>query len=221
MWEAYSVGVRLSLVSNVAAGLIAISTQFAKTHGSAVALQAQLNKIRLTMLAGGALLGAGAFGFLLIDKAVKPATEYAAQLNRMRMAGVSNLEIAQATALAWKNSRDVVTTTAAQNLKSILDLKNVLGTMSSAKWALPIVSKIGAVMNSSSEGGSGTGGQDAFAMAKALDIIGAARDPKTFAREAGLMTKVVTAFQSRVSIRGARASASLKPDVCEVDLHTR
>lgn len=202
MFEAYTVAVRLSLISGVTAGLIAISQQFARTHRSAVALQSQLNKIKLTMLAGGALLGAGAFGFLLIDKAVKPATEYAAQLNRMRMAGMSNLEIAQATAAAWQNSSRIVTTTATDNLRSILDLKNVLGSMKDAMWALPIVSKIGAVMGSAAENsGFGTGQDVAFTMAKALDIIGAARDPTTFAREASMMSKVITAFQNRVNPR--------------------
>lgn len=191
---------RVRLINGVTAGLTSISSAFAKAHGDATKLQGALDSIKFKLAAGGALIGAGAFGFLMLDKAVKPAEEYAHQLNIMRMAGMSNLDIARATGDAWKNTGTVITTTATQNLRAILDLKNILGTMKDAEWALPIVTKVGAVMQSSSEGNIRNNAQDiAFQMAKALDIIGAARDPGTFSREAGLMSKVVTAFQNRVT----------------------
>lgn len=200
MIEAYAVAVRVRLINGVTAGLMSMSSAFARVHGDATKLQRQLDSIKFKLAAGGALVAAGAFGFYLLDKAVKPAEEYAHQLNIMHMAGMSNLDIARATGDAWRNTGTVITTTATQNLRAILDLKNILGTMKDAEWALPIVTKVGAVMASSSEGAVSSNAQDiAFSMAKALDIIGAARDPKTFAREASLMSKVVTAFQNRVT----------------------
>jgi len=39
MFEAYSVGIRLSLIGNVAQGLGALARQFAVVNGGAVALQ--------------------------------------------------------------------------------------------------------------------------------------------------------------------------------------
>lgn len=200
MLEAYAIAVRVKLINGVTAGLTSMASAFAKVHGNAVQLQNTLNKIKFQMAAGTALAGAGALGFLLLDKAIKPATEYAHQLNIMKMAGMSNLDIAKATADAWKNTGTVITTTATENLRAILDLKNVLGSLKDAEFALPIVTKIGAVMASSSEANVRNNAQDiAFQMAKALDIIGAAKNPATFAREAGLMSKVVTAFQNRVT----------------------
>lgn len=200
MLELYAIAVRVRLIDGVTRGLSAMALAFAKTHGNAKALQKELDSINFRLKAGAALIGAGALGFYILDKAVKPATEYAHQLNIMRMAGMSNLDIARATGDAWKNTGTVITTTATENLRAILDLKNVLGSLKDAEFALPIVTKIGAVMTSSSETAlSGNAHDIAFTMAKALDIIGAARDPAIFQHEAMLMTKVITAFQNRVS----------------------
>jgi hypothetical protein len=156
--------------------------QFRSAEMASAGLKKQLKEIRGLMLVG---------------------EEFARTLNRLRMAGLSQVEIAQATQAAWKNTGDVMTTTVTQNLSALLDLRNVLGSMGEAKMALPIVTKIGAVLSSSSEGKiSPADGQNlAFSMAKALDVIGAARDPGTFEREAGLMAKSITAFQGRVTPR--------------------
>src|SRR5690348_7153371 len=178
MFEAYKVGIRLSLVSNVATGLAAMSRQFAATHAQAKALQLQLNRLKALALTGGAVTGAGLFGLHVMGKMLEPAEEYAHQLNVMNTAGLTHVEQVQAIAAAWKNTGTVITTTATDNLKSLLDLRNVLGSLSEAQMALPIVSRIQAVLASSTEGRvSGNAKDLAFGMAKALDVIGAARDP--------------------------------------------
>ena len=204
MFEAYSVAVRVQLrgVSTFTAGLMRISQAFANAHGGAERLEAKLAKIRAFTAGGLAVGGAGALGLALLTKSLKPASEYAHQLNIINMAGVKQADIAQMVGAAWKNSGDVMTTTATQNLRAMLDLRNVLGSVSEAKWALPTVTKIGAVMAASSEGSVRANAENiAFDMAKALDIIGAARDPGTFAHQASMMSKVVTAFQNRVTPR--------------------
>src|SRR4051812_36655617 len=101
MFEAYSVGIRLSLIGNVAQGLGALARQFAVVNGGAVALQAQLNRIRLTMLAGGALAGTGIFGLAMVGKTVNAAKDYVHQLAQMNTAGMTHLEIVRATQAAW------------------------------------------------------------------------------------------------------------------------
>lgn len=200
MAEAYRIAIGLSLTNRVSPALGLIARDFIKTDAAAAALQSRLRGIKLQAALGAGMVATGFFGLDLLSKTLPDAREYAHQLNIMNMAGLSHVEIAQAVGAAWKNTSTVITTTATENLKSLLDLRNVLGSMPAAQWALPIVSKIGAVMGSSSESAISGNAQDiAFTMAKALDIIGAARDPATFAREAGLMSKVVTAFQNRVS----------------------
>ncbi|MHB8914416.1 MAG: hypothetical protein ACYC4K_01235 [Thiobacillus sp.] len=66
--------------------------------------------------------------------------------------------------------------------------------------ALPVVSRIQAVLGASSETRISGHAQDfAYSMAKALDIIGAARNPGTFNTEAEAMSKAIIATQGRVT----------------------
>lgn len=200
MFDAYRVAVKISLVNNVSTGLLGISRQLIGTGKDVDALQAKLSKLKKLTLIGGAMSAGGVFGLGMIGKALKPATEYAHQLNIMNMAGLKQKELADAIGDAWRNTGTVITTTATENLRSLLDLRNVLGSMDEARMALPIVSRIQAVLASSSEGQiSGNSKDLAYSMAKALDIIGAAQNKQSFERQAELMAKVIIATQGRVT----------------------
>ncbi len=206
-FEAYKVAVRLSLINGVSAGLISMVGQFqslgkqiGNTNASLTTTEVLLARLKKQTLIGGALLGVGGVGLDLVGKLIKPASEYAHQLNIMNMAGLKQQEIAEAVGDAWKNTHTVITTTATENLRSLMDLRNILGGMGEARLALPIVSRIQAVLAASSEGQiSGNSKELAYSMAKALDIIGAAQSPKAFEHQAELMAKVITATQGRVT----------------------
>jgi hypothetical protein len=200
MFNAYSVAVKVRLLDQVTGGLLAMSKQFNLVNGNAVKLQAQLDKIKLMGMAGAGLGAAGFMGLGVIGKMIKPAEEYVHQLNIMNMAGLKHVDMANAIGDAWKNTGTVITTTATENLRSILDLRNVLGNMEEARMALPIVSRIQAVLAASSEGQiSGNSKELSYSMAKALDIIGAAQDKQSFERQAEMMAKVIIATQGRVT----------------------
>lgn len=200
MYEAYRIGVKLSLINHISSGLSVIGKDFTKVHKQTTELQNQLKNIKLMGMAGA---GIGAFGFMglgIIGKALKPAEEYAHQLNIMNMAGLKQVEIAEAIELAWKNTRTVMTTTPASNLRDILDLRNVLGDLDKAKIALPKFTQIQAIMESSAEEGVRSQAKGfAFSMAKALDMIGHVKDISDFIDSSERMQKVITAFQGRVT----------------------
>jgi hypothetical protein len=200
MFEAYRVAVKISLINHVSAGLVGISRQLIGTGKDVDALHARLAKLRNLTLIGGAMSAGGIFGIGMLGKALKPAEDYTHQLNIMNMAGLKQKELADAIGDAWKNTGTVITTTATENLRSLLDLRNVLGNMDEARMALPVVSRIQAVLASSSEGQiSGNSKDLAYSMAKALDIIGAAQNKQSFERQAELMSKVIIATQGRVT----------------------
>ena len=200
MFEAYKIGVKVSLVNHVSAGLLLMSKQFAGTDMEAQKLQKSLHSIKMMGIIGTAAAGAGFLGLGIIAKMVKPATEYAHQLNIMNLAGLKHADMVGAIGDAWKNTGAVITTTATENLRSLLDLRNILGNMDEARMALPIVSRIQAVLSSSSEGQIRGNSKDlSYSMAKALDIIGAAQNKEEFGRQAELMSKVIIATQGRVT----------------------
>lgn len=202
MNESYSVLVKLSLQNQVSAGLMMMSGQFTKLQAQATLLQTKLTQIKTMALTGAGLFAAGYFGIDLITKALKPAEEYAHQLNIMHMAGMKNVEVAEAIKDAWKNTSNVITTSATDNLKSLLDMRNILGDINEARMALPYVTKMQAVLLSSKEGSEVAKDPDfAFSVAKALDIIGAVKNKKEFEIEAEMMAKSMIATQGRVHAR--------------------
>lgn len=200
MWDAYKIAVKISLVNNVSAGLLAMSKQMIALQGNAKALQKELHGIKMLGLVGGAAAATGFMGLGIMAKMLKPAQEYAHQLNIINMAGWTQRDIANAVGDAWKNTGTVITTTATENLRTLLDLKNVMGTLGEARMALPVVSRIQAVLAASSEAKvSGNSKDLAYSMAKALDIIGAAQNKESFESQAEQMAKVIIATQGRVT----------------------
>lgn len=201
-FDSYSVLIKLTLQNQVSAGLMAMSGQFTALQAKATALQARLAGIRTMALTGLGMATAGFAGLYLIDKALKPAEEYAHQLNIMNMAGIKQADIATSIGLAWKTTSSIITTTATDNLRMLNDMRIVFGDMGHAQMALPLVAEMQAVLMSSKEGKAAASDKEfAFSVAKALDIIGAVKSKDEFMLEANAMAKTVTAFQGRVTPR--------------------
>ena len=200
MFEAYKVGIKLSLINHVSPGLLLMSKQLSQTDKAAELLQTRLNKIRPLGMTGAAPGRAGFMGLGVLAKMIKPAEEYARQLNTMNTAGLKHKEMADAIGTAWKTTGAVITTTASENLRSLMDLRNVMGNMEKARMALPVIARVQAVLAASSEGQiAGNAKELAYSMAKELAIGGAAKSPEMFARQAELMAKVIIATHGRVT----------------------
>jgi hypothetical protein len=171
-FETYKVAVRISLISNVAAGLMGMSRQFGKVHGDAEKLNRQLDKIKLTMLQGGALFGVGAFGLNLISKTIAPAKEYTHQLALMNTVGMQHLEIVKATNAAWEATKVAPTSSVAENLAAVRELRMVFGDTQHAIDNMPTIQKLQAILKDV-KGGSAR--DEAYEIAKALELKGATR----------------------------------------------
>lgn len=244
MFTAYHVRVLISLTDHVSASLSHISRQFAVTATQATAAQRALNATGVSSIAlhrqitaansaaaslqariaatralagTGILLGGAAFlGFEAIKHAVKPAMEYAHQLNIMNNLGMTQKEIAEAVGAAWKNTNTVITTTATENLRTLVDLRNILGdkgqmtaagrltpiSMEMAYSMLPTLTRLQAAIMSSTVPAVAAQGKDdkfIYSMAKALDIRGAATSPEKFQRESDLMSRAIIGMQGRIT----------------------
>jgi hypothetical protein len=86
MLQAYTVAVKLSLVSNVSAGLAAMSKQFASTNAQAVLLQKKLAGIKAQAMTGAMMFGTGAAMAAPIVYAVTKAAELQKQLIAVQIA---------------------------------------------------------------------------------------------------------------------------------------
>lgn len=143
--------------------------------------------------AGGVVFGAGIL--FAMAKLVKHGEEFVHQQALMKSAGMSQIEIAEATGKAWQNTNDVLGTGVSENLKNIRELRMVFGDTQEALNNLQVVSKAQVVMNSVR--GQGAGDQ-VFDMAKALEIKGASQDPAHFYKLLDEMVKASIASGGRV-----------------------
>lgn len=199
MFEAYAVAVKVTLINGVTSGLMGISSAFAKAHGNATQLQAALDGIKLKLAAGAALTGAGLFGLTMLEKTVPAAREYAHQLQQMNVAGMKQVEIAKAIKAAWGSAAEVPTSSATDNLKAIRELRMVFGDTQHAIANVATVQKLQAILQNTSNGHGGNLADQAYTVAKALEMRGATLTPGTFNLQSDLMTKAVIASGGKVT----------------------
>jgi hypothetical protein len=200
MFEAYKVGVTLALTNQVSSILGLISRDFIKTDREAKKLQASLKEIKILGMAGAVLGGVGFMGLAAVRGAVKPASEYVHQLELAKAAGMSQLEIAQATSAAWETTGKVMTTTATDNIKAVRELRMVFGDTADAIKFLPQMQTIQSVLDNVLHGTGGIGAKDvAFTAAKMLELRGASMNPEMFQQQADLITKAVIASGGKVT----------------------
>src|SRR5579884_2011920 len=195
MFEAYKVGVTLALQNQVSGVLGFIARDFVKVDYAAKRLQGTLKEIKLLGLSGAIVGGVGFLGLGLIGKAVKPASEYVHQLQLANAAGMSQLEIAKATRAAWQATGTVMTTTATQNVAAIRELRMVFGDTQRAIEHMPTVQRLQSVLQSVRGGGAH---DEAYTVAKALEMKGSVKDVGQFDTAADLMTKAIIASGGKV-----------------------
>lgn len=202
MFEAYKIGVRISLISNVSTGLLAMANHFKLVGAQADVLQAKLSRLKVLGIAGFAVGAAGFAGLDLIGKLVEPAEDYAHQINIMNMAGLKHAEIVKNIAAAWKTTHSVITTNATENIKDLMDMRSIFGHSSIARAELPLIEQIKSVLIASNETRvSGQASNFAYSMTKALDMLGLAKDPSAFNASAQMMARTIIATRGRVAPR--------------------
>lgn len=133
-------------------------------------------------LAGFAVSGAGqivggwgheTLGFM--GEAVDAASKYEHQLEMMKIAGLSNKEIAESTKVAWEMTKTIMTSTPAENIKTIGELRSILGSTEEAMKFAPDMAKLQGVLSA-----FGKNSPDlAYNTMRAAEMVGGTVDPKT------------------------------------------
>jgi hypothetical protein len=162
--------------------------------------------------AGGMIRNFGMdVGGVLAD-ATKDAAAYTHQLELMRVAGMSAKDVAEATTVAWKTSREVTTTTATSNLQMIGELRSVLPDVnmgiSEAVRFLPQIAHLSAVM-ASVNGGKAPEGL-AYTTMRAVEMLGGTVNPQTHQQDPERAAKMLDAItQATIMSHGRLTPAQL------------
>jgi hypothetical protein len=197
--DVFSVGVTITLVDRVSTALGAMSLGFARSEAAATALQARMLAIRNTFTAGLLLVGGGMALAAPLVAATHAAVDYEHQLNRMTSAGLSHKEMTDSIAAAWQTTGKIITSTATENLKVIMDLRSVFGKTDEGIQYMPKFAQIQGAIAGVSDLKSAKGADNiAFSMAKALDMVGKVRNQAEFNSGVGQMFRAIEATGGRV-----------------------
>jgi hypothetical protein len=194
MTEVYKIGVSIALANGVSSVLAIIGRDLLGLNTSIAKVEKSFGRWGLAIGGVAAILGGSAMLKGLAGLA-KHGGEVNHQLELMKIAGMQNGEIQASLAQAMKTTGGVTTTTLADNLKHIRELRFAFGDTSKAMLHLNEVSKADAILNSIKGGGK----DQVWDLVKSLEQKGVTIDPKEFASYVNTMTKVVEASGGKVT----------------------
>src|SRR5260364_7051 len=200
MFEAYKIGIRISLINHAASGLLGLSRQFMRAEQSARELEARILSIKHQALKGGLSLGVGVAGLSLFKGPLKDAMAYQNQLSNLNVFGMKQAEIAEVVGKAWQVSRDVVTSTATDNLKAYRELRSAFGAghEHEALSVLPQVQMASSILEAVSGQKQAHVG---FDMVKAIEIgTKGAISTNAIQRQAEMMTQAIVGMGGTVTV---------------------
>nr|WP_321985329.1 hypothetical protein [uncultured Lichenicoccus sp.] len=128
--------------SNATQVLTALSSSLLGVNLRAKDVEGGLNRVKLAAAGMAGVLG-GALILGGMVKLVEHGKEFVHQQSLMAQAGISQQDIAVATASAWKTAGDVIGSSAEKNIALVADLRNRLGSMKEAVMAMPAMAQLG------------------------------------------------------------------------------
>ena len=140
MAEVYRVGIAIVMTSNASQVLGVIGRDIMGLGRQADALSSKLDHVR--MAARGAMAAIGGAAVLHgMAVAVNPGKDLVQQQNRMKQVGMSQADIAHATAEAWRETCAVVNRGVTENLALIQGLRKAIGDMGQGIKLSPTASR--------------------------------------------------------------------------------
>lgn len=213
MFSAYTVGVKLSLINGLSGPLRLVTGQLLGAqravnglYNAMGVLNQRFRSNRFMIGAGGAMtMGLGMGILSAVGDMAKWSKEYHARINQLRVAGMTEAEVAASVASAWKTSGEVMQKSVTENLHALLDLRTAHIDLADAQRFLPTLQK-GAVVMEAAGYGTKTREQ-VFDAAKFLDMVGATKDPKMFEDWFGKMMQVSASTGNRITPETLRMTA--------------
>lgn len=197
-FEAYKIAVKLSLVSNVATGLAALSGQFTrlnsdidKTQGHLSTMQKRLLEIKQLTLVGGAMTAVGGFGLSLFGAPLEAAKEYETAYARFKTLNLGAEVNKQADQFARGTQAFGASST--QLMETLRESIGMFGDVSVAKQIAPLIAELNAANAAMFQGKVGAiDDAGVRALMRFNDMRGLTNSPQDFKRGLDLAQRMVT-----------------------------
>lgn len=140
MFEAYKIGVRISLINAASLGLAALSKDFLRTEADAAKLEARIKSIKNMALAGGLMAGAGLAGLSLLKGPLEEAKKFETEVARFKALGLG--DAVNGDAVKFAKGMDIMGQSARDNMILLREATSIMGDFDHAKDVLPILAKM-------------------------------------------------------------------------------
>jgi len=127
MFEAFKIGVKISLINHAALGLAALGKDFMRTEAQAAALQKRIDSINKQAMKGGLMLGLGAGIAGMLKGPYEQAKKLEQERQKFAALNLSASDNAQAFAQAQMLAHKNLGSTIADNISLIRDLHTAFG----------------------------------------------------------------------------------------------
>lgn len=199
MFEAYKIGVRISLINHASMGLALLSKDFLRTESDAQKLEFRIKSIKNMMIAGGAMTALGAGGLALFKGPLEEAKKFQTEVAKFTALGLG--DATNRDAVKFAKGMDIMGSSARDNMVLLREATAIMGDFRHAKEVLPLLAKMKFGIESVMAGGSGARFEQMFQAAiKTTELRGALIDRDTghvdlkkFSRVLDMMTQAYVA----------------------------
>lgn len=189
MMEAYSVGVRISLINGVSSGLLAMSKDFGKANLAAKELQASVASIRKGLMIGAGLTIAGLGILAMFKPALDEAKRFQTEVAKFSLYGMGDQATREAANFA--KSMNIMGSSYVDNMRLMNEAQGIFREsgkrtlaeqLEGAKIATPILAKLAFIESSLDPDQRASRHAQDIAMLRFIEARGGANDPQSFGR---------------------------------------
>lgn len=197
MFEAFKIGVRLSLVNGVSHGLLNMARDFGRAEHAAESLRNTISRMSTStklMFGGGLAVGIGAAMAMSLKPAIDAAKEWETAKAKFGLFGMTDGQNNEAFKFA--QGMNIAGSTYAENLTKMTEAQgafreaNLSGSaaLDGAKLAAPMLARLSLIAKSQGHEMSEAQDKD---LIRAIEMSGGLKDAKTFNARADLLYKIV------------------------------
>lgn len=194
MFEAYKIGIKLSLIDGVTSGILALAGHFRAVNREVDTLQGKLDRFKAMGAIGIGATLAGAGILKSLQPSLDAAKAYQLRVSRMQQMGMTAQDMRASESAAWAASKATPTASPTDALDTIMHLRMVFGHTAEAIQNLPTVLRMEGVLSN-----AGLKGDQSYEIAKSLEMIGATKTPAMFSAYADAITKGIVAAGGKVT----------------------
>ncbi|WDZ97988.1 phage tail tape measure protein [Herbaspirillum sp. WKF16] len=200
MFEAYKIGVKISIINAASFGLAALSKDFLRTEADAAKLEKRLQSIKKMALAGSLIAGVGTLGLSLFKAPLEAARQYELAFTKFKTMNLGDQVNRQADQFA--RSANVMGVSAKELMNTLSESVGLFGDFDIAKRLAPHIAALNKA-NSAIFGGKIDHIDEGAtrSLMKFIDRRGGTHDEASFLRNLDLAQRLVTGSGGFVKFR--------------------